>query len=162
MITTERLTLRRPIMADAHAITAILQDVEVAKWLTNPPFPYTLADAEAYIALDHEEDVYAIVDEAGICGVISLRSELGYYLAQDRWGRGYMKEAASVLVDAHFELSDKDLESGHFVDNTRSRAVLVSLGFKDTEVDRHYCPARDAALDNQKMVLTRAAWEAKS
>ncbi|MGJ8612018.1 MAG: GNAT family N-acetyltransferase [Octadecabacter sp.] len=160
-ITTDRLTLRAPRASDAPAIADILQDVEVAKWLTNPPFPYTVADAEEYIGLDHDEDVYFIVDDEGVCGCISLRSELGYYLAQNRWGRGYMKEAATALVRAHFASSDADLESGHFVGNKRSRGVLVSLGFRNVDVDQHYCPARDATLDNQKMILTRANWLAQ-
>jgi RimJ/RimL family protein N-acetyltransferase len=149
-------------MGDAPAITRILQDVEVAKWLTNPPFPYTLEDAEAFIGMAHDEDVYFIADDTGVCGCISLRSELGYYLAPDRWGRGYMKEAAVALVADHFETSDADLESGHFVGNERSRGVLVSLGFQDTTIDRHFFPAREATLNNQKMILTRAGWEARS
>ena len=159
MIKTDRLTLRRPQLADAPALTSILQDVEVAKWLTNPPFPYTLDDAKAFIGLDHDEDVYFIVDPQCLCGCISLRSELGYYLARDRWGRGYMKEAARALVAEHFTASNADLESGHFVDNARSRGVLLSLGFRDTGIDAHYCPARDETLDNQKMILTLADWE---
>lgn len=160
MMKTERLILRALVQGDAPAITAILQDVAVAEWLTNPPFPYTLADAEQFIAMDHNEDVYAIEDAAGVCGVISLRSELGFYLAQDRWGRGYMKEAAAALVTAHFAGFNADLESGHFVGNARSRSVLVSLGFQDVDVDRHHCPARGETLDNQKMILTRTMWEA--
>ena len=161
-ITTDRLTLRAPQDTDAPAITAILQDVEVARWLTNPPFPYTLADAAAFIAMDHGEDVYVIEDADGACGCISLRSELGYYLARDRWGRGYMGEAAAALVAKHFAQSDADLSSGHFVGNARSRGVLVSLGFRDTAIDRHYCPARDETLDNQMMVLSRSTWEGRS
>ena len=160
MIKTKRLTLRPLKMGDAPAITAILQNVEVAKWLTNPPWPYTINDAKDYIGLDHDETVLGIEDGDGLCGVISLRSELGYYLAQDRWGRGYMKEAAHALVAAHFETTDADLESGHFVGNARSRGVLIGLGFRDTDLDRHLCPARGETLDNQKMILTRTAWEA--
>lgn len=160
MITTDRLTLREPTVADAPAITKILQDVDVARWLTNPPWPYTLADAQEYLSLDHDGEVMMIVDADGVCGCISLRTELGYYLAQDRWGRGYMKEAAAALVAHHFATSDADLESGHFVGNARSRGVLVGLGFQDTAIDAHFSPAREDTLDNQKMVLTRANWKA--
>ncbi len=160
MITTKRLTLRAPRLADGADVTKIMQDVEVARWLTNPPFPYTLADAEGFISMEHGENVYFMDDAQGLCGCISLGSELGYWLAQDRWGQGYMSEAAHAVVSKHFADSDADLDSGHFVGNARSRGVLLGLGFRDTDIDQHFCPARGETLDNQKMLLSRADWEA--
>jgi RimJ/RimL family protein N-acetyltransferase len=162
MIVTERLTLRAPAAADAPRVTNIMQDVEVTSWLTNPPYPYALSDAETFIAMDHGGSVHFIHDGDGLCGCISLDGELGYWLARDRWGRGYMSEAAGAVVVQHFETSDADLDSGHFVGNARSRGVLMGLGFVDGDIDQHYCPTLDATLDNQKMVLTRAAWESRS
>ena len=44
-LTTKRLQLRPPVASDATAITAILNDFEISKWLSVVPFPYTRADA---------------------------------------------------------------------------------------------------------------------
>lgn len=161
-ITTDRLTLRAPEMADAAAVAAVLQNVDVARWLTNPPFPYALADAQAFIAMDHEGAVYFIHDNDGLCGCITLRSDLGYWLAQDRWGRGYMTEAANAVVAAHFAASNAPLSSGHLVGNARSRRILVRLGFRDDRVISHFIPARKTETDVQKMRLTHADWEARA
>ena len=44
-LTTKRLQLRPPVAADATAITAILNDFEISKWVSVVPVPYTRADA---------------------------------------------------------------------------------------------------------------------
>ena len=49
-LTTKRLQLRSPVASDATAITAILNDFEISKWLSVVPFPYTRADALEFIA----------------------------------------------------------------------------------------------------------------
>ena len=39
MSTTDRLTLRAPCLNDTAVVTRIMQDIEIARWPTNPPFP---------------------------------------------------------------------------------------------------------------------------
>ncbi|MBR1989022.1 MAG: GNAT family N-acetyltransferase, partial [Firmicutes bacterium] len=63
--------------------------------------------------------------------------ELGYSLAQDCWGKGYMTEAANAVIDYAFE----DLElvvmgicTGP--DNKRSQRVIEKCGFKFEGVQR--------------------------
>ena len=48
-IQTERLTLRHPVEADAPALVTQLNDYEVAKWLSQVPYPYTRTDADEWI-----------------------------------------------------------------------------------------------------------------
>lgn len=49
LIRTGRLTLRRPEMKDAEAITAALANYRVAQMLTRVPQPYHLEDAEDWL-----------------------------------------------------------------------------------------------------------------
>lgn len=162
MITTKRLTLRAPRTGDAAAVTKVMQDIEVTRWLTNPPYPYTLADAESFIAKDHGENVYFIEDAQRVCGCISLNQGLGYWLARDRWGLGYMSEAAIAVVAHHFGETDVPLRGGYLVGNGRSRAILEKVGFRDDFVKSVFIPALGEDVDVQKMLLSRSDWEART
>lgn len=160
-IITDRLTLRAPALRDADAVTAVLQDDAVERWLTNPPYPYTLKDAEDFIGLDHAGTVRFIEDDGGLCGCVSLRDGLGYWLARDRWGRGYMTEAARAVVAHRFKTSDADIRSGYVVGNVASRRILEGLGFRDDFVKTVPIAARGEDMNVQKMRLTHADWAAR-
>ena len=91
-------------------------------------------------------------------GVVGITGHLGYWLGKPFWGRGYMTEAASALIDAYFEQTkSNEIISGAFADNTGSQAVLGKLGFVRTGVSRCPCPARGGEVDHIDMVLTREA-----
>ena len=165
-LTTERLTLRPLTEAGVPALVVALDDYNVSGWLTLVPFPYTEADARAFIGgLDDASrfDGYGIFDEAGLVGGIGIAETLGYWIAWDAWGRGYATEAAEALIGHHFAETDvASLVSGHFEGNIPSAHVLEKLGFTHTGVvERVKSRAQgiDMALEN--MVLTRAAWEAR-
>jgi RimJ/RimL family protein N-acetyltransferase len=103
------VALRSWEMTDAPAIVAAVSgDEELAGWLDRLPQPYTLADAEFYIALEGEEK-FAVTEADGgrIVGSIGLRwdreeatAEIGYWLRADARGNGYMTRAVR-LVAAH-------------------------------------------------------------
>ena len=87
--------------------------------------------------------------------------ELGYSLAQDCWGKGYMTEAANAVIDYAFE----DLElvvmgicTGP--DNKRSQRVIEKCGFKFEGVQRrgyHIFTGEDR--DNLVFSMLREEWE---
>jgi RimJ/RimL family protein N-acetyltransferase len=161
VLRTKRLTLRPVNPADAPAIVAGVNDWDVAKWLAVVPHPYTDDDAHSFISeiVPSIPKLWAI-DDAQLVGIISIDTEIGYWLARDRWGRGYMTEAARAVVAHHFaDPAAENLLSGHFVGNERSGAVLAKLGFVNLEVRRIYSLARGEDVDSQKMILTRANWE---
>jgi ribosomal-protein-alanine N-acetyltransferase len=93
--------------------------------------------------IEHQEkhgfSLWAVVEKesgdlVGDCGLIYVGGrgpeiELAYHLARDRWGRGYVTEAAAACVD--YGLGELDLEEiialtdpGHFV----SRRVMEKIG----------------------------------
>jgi len=53
-ITTSRLVLRAPKREDLDAIVRGLNNLEVSRWTRRIPYPYSIADAEAWLALPVE------------------------------------------------------------------------------------------------------------
>ncbi|MDO4517628.1 MAG: GNAT family protein [Bacillota bacterium] len=57
--------------------------------------------------------------------------EMGYSLAKDRWGRGYMTEAAMRLIEYAFEVIKLDVLMIRTSDsNLRSQRVIEKCGFQ--------------------------------
>lgn len=159
---TERLLLRPPEPRDARVITKALNDFDISRWLAVVPFPYGITDAEWFINENAAGRFNARLIWAGddFVGTIGLDTELGYWLAQDQWGKGYATEAGRAVLADHFADSDNDLvKSSHFVDNTSSRNVLEKLGFVDVGPHEHFSKARGSTVPGRGMELTRARWE---
>jgi RimJ/RimL family protein N-acetyltransferase len=132
---------RPPEPSDAAAITAFFNDWDVARWLSSPPFPYALADAESWleamtasIAAGTARTV-AITVEGQLAGMCAIEpnargQNLGFWLGRPYWGRGIMTAVASELVAAHFsESCAGDIVSGYFEGNLASAAIQRRLGF---------------------------------
>lgn len=160
-IATARLILRPVRISDAGRLRETIDDHAVAKWLTNVPNPYSLADAMSFIAhcADHDGEIWAITDADGLQGMIGVEDDFGYWLGRTAWGRGYATEAGRAVVAAWFaDVSMDRLASSHFVGNDRSRRVLEKLGFEDSGPCKHISKAQGRAVNAHAMILTRAAW----
>lgn len=160
-IRTRRLTLRPLAMADAPAVVKALGLWDVTQWLTNVPFPYARADAEEFIptvTAPGADPHWAIDAGEGLIGLISVRSELGYWLDYDYHGQGLMSEAAEAVVAAQFAQSDADLVSGYHLGNGASARVLAKLGFTNTHVVTKTQVATQEPVDIQRMVLSKERW----
>ena len=140
------LRARRP--SDAEAITAACQDPEIPRW-TSVPSPYTLADAEAYLARAAEEEaagrsVHRLAVAAGddaLLGSFSLLEldrepgygEIGYWVAAEARGRGIATRAVRLLADwGRRELGLTRIEILARPENLPSRRVAEKAGFRDT------------------------------
>ena len=109
---TERLRLRRPVLSDAAEIfERWTQDPAVSRYLVWRPHE-TLAQAEQHIARciasweDGTEFVWHIenLGSGALVGALACRPDhhgvnLGYLLARDSWGEGYMVEALRPLIE---------------------------------------------------------------
>ena len=112
---TPRLRLRRPEMSDAERIFhRYAQDAEVTKYLTWLPHTDS-AEAEALITSCDDnwqsgKSMTWVIEEADsgdLVGMLAARPaghrvNLGYVIARDRWGRGYMTEALTRLIELLF------------------------------------------------------------
>lgn len=164
LLSTRRLTLQPLVRQDATRIARLINDIEVARWLTNVPHPYTTADADAF--LDRQKDTaghtYGIHGTEGFMGVVSIVKQLGYWLGRPFWGQGVMSEAARAVVDAYFKAEAGALSSGYLLGNGASARILEKLGFERTEIIESPVPSLGQTVANQQMRLTRSRWEALS
>lgn len=144
-VRTQRLTLRPGWKEDAPAIAQAIGHEEVCGRLTRAPWPYTLRDAEAFVAAQAQCAHPALLifehvaRQVRLIGCIGLTPgaegvhELGYWLTPSAWGQGYATEAARGVVHmARDSLRLKRLTAGHMVDNPASGRVLRKLGFRPT------------------------------
>ena len=108
---TERLRLRKPVLADAEVIfQQYAQDADVTKyltWLPNGKIEDTREFVRTCLTTWQEGDSYHWVivrkEDRLLLGMITARVdghkwELGYVLARAYWGRGYMTEAVKSLI----------------------------------------------------------------
>jgi len=139
---TPRLLLRPGFPEDAPALAAAMSDKAIAINLAVVPWPYTLRDAEAFLASPRDPVlpsflIFERTDGAprlvGSCGLGRRPSgavEMGYWIARPYWSRGFATEACSALVDIARALGFVSLEGSHFIDNPASARVLEKLGFE--------------------------------
>ncbi|MGA8013896.1 MAG: GNAT family N-acetyltransferase [Candidatus Acidiferrales bacterium] len=117
-IETERLLLREFRASDETGIHAYASDPEVVRlmiWGPNTPeqtraFLQTMLKTQEQWPRPFVELAIELKAESRMIGSIGLRvkdepnraADMGYVLARDQWGRGYMTEAARAILDAAF------------------------------------------------------------
>ena len=161
-ITTKRLVLKKPRHKDKQSIVSQIGDWEVAKWLSEVPYPYTEDDADDWInSLSKQELTFNIFQSDSLIGGIRLTHEdddyyeLGFWLGREHWGQGFATEACKGLLNyAEEELGIRNFKSSHIIGNDGSARVLARLGFKKTGEGEIYCLSREETLPCIKMVLT--------
>ena len=128
---------------DADSLAKSANDPRVAVQLRDLfPSPYTLADAEEWLANATAQDPvtnFAIADGPTVMGGIGLvlqndifskTAELGYWLGVDYWGRGIVTEAVQRFVRCGFESFDLvRIFATVKADNPGSARVLEKSGF---------------------------------
>ncbi|WP_424970204.1 GNAT family N-acetyltransferase [Dinoroseobacter sp. S76] len=162
LLTTPRLRLRPVTEADAEAIVTAINDYEVVRWLSRAPFPYTRADALAFIAKNTENagQVWMIEDASGLVGCIGRKREFGYWLAHSAWGQGYGTEAGRAVLDWHFaDPEAPGLLSGYHEGNGRSAHVLEKLGFVPCADRKIHALALDCDVTIKGMWMDRAEYD---
>ena len=139
---TPRLLLRPGFPEDAMALATAMSDKAIARNLAVVPWPYTLRDAEAYLAsprdpvlpsfliLERTDSAPRLVGSCGLGRRPSGAVEMGYWIARPYWGRGLATEACGALVEIARALGLASLEGSHFIDNPASARVLEKLGFE--------------------------------
>ena len=130
----------------SQALAALLQDGRVRRMLRDGlPYPYTEADARAFLAetlaSDPEEVfAFAIAQEDIPVGSLGMfrqgnihrrTAELGYYLGPDHWGQGIGTWAVREAVQWAFARTDLlRIFAEPFAENHASCRVLEKAGFQ--------------------------------
>lgn len=131
---------------DVEDVLRYANNDKIARNLRNAfPHPYILTDAQDFVnsCVEGDEDrqlCRAIEVEGHAAGSIALfrggdvycmTAELGYWLAEEFWGRGIMTEAVRQMCEEGFEQWDDlvRIYAEPFAHNTGSRRVLEKAGF---------------------------------
>lgn len=133
-------------MSDAADLAAALNNKKILDNLRDGlPYPYTEQDGREYITamLSADEDetfAFAITVDGRAVGSIGVfrqgnihrqTAELGYYIAEEHWGKGYMTEAVRQICRYVFEKSDiLRIYAEPFAQNAASCRVLEKAGFQ--------------------------------
>ena len=163
--------LRKWRLSDAKDLAAALSNEKILNNLRDGlPFPYTEQDAGDYITamLSADENstfAYAItVDDRAVGSIGAFRqsnihrqtAELGYYLAEEYWGRGIMTEAIRQLCGIVFDTTDiLRIYAEPFAYNTGSRRALEKAGFALEGIMKNNAVKNGKVLDMALYSLTR-------
>lgn len=152
-ITTPYLRLRPLTADDAPGIARLAGDWDIARMTALIPHPYTLADAQSFIAsVDSSDNTFAIERDGvlvGCCGARSVSGAygIGYWVGKPYWGQGIATEAARALI-AHLRAREPGcaIAVSHMVENEASARVIRKLGFRRTGEKQTFCVARAVAV----------------
>ncbi|MAI16369.1 MAG: GCN5 family acetyltransferase [Gammaproteobacteria bacterium] len=137
---TARLLLKHLGDQDKYRLVELLSVYEVAQSLTRVPYPYTLSDAEDWLARVKENPFnLSIFLNDELIGGVSLSDrrdrsyELGYWVGADYWGQGFATEAAGGLLNfAYLQIHPLVVVANVYKENVVSSKVLRKLGFTAT------------------------------
>ncbi len=138
--------LRAWTLEDAPALAKLINNKKVQDNLRDGlPFPYGEEDAKAFLsamlASDPDQNLaFAIEADGKLIGSISATrcanihfrtAELGYYLGEPYWGKGFATEAVRQICDYIYRNTDIiRIFAEPFAYNTASCRVLEKAGFQ--------------------------------
>jgi [ribosomal protein S5]-alanine N-acetyltransferase len=136
--------LRPWTMDDLDNLVKFAGNKKIADNLTDAfPHPYFRENGIAYITTfmdDNPARVFAIEAEGIACGSIGVfpqtdihrkNAEMGYWLAEEYWGRGIMTEAVKRMIEHGFKSFDINrIFARPFSTNIASQRVLEKAGMK--------------------------------
>ena len=138
--------IRKWELADAKDLAAAVSNRKLQDNLRDGlPYPYTEQDGVEFISTilsadENEIFAFAITTEGKVIGSISvfrqgnihrLTAELGYYIAEEYWGKGIMTKAVKQICKYVFDNSDiLRIYAEPFAFNAASCRVLEKAGFQ--------------------------------
>lgn len=178
IIETERLILRKWTQDDAESLFIYAKNPNVGPIAGWPPhknieesrdiIENVFAGVECYAICEKENNVAIGAVELKLNGHTDMTErdnecELGYWLGEPFWGRGYMPEAAFALIKRGFEeLGMTTIWCGYYDGNEKSKRVQEKLGF----AYHHTCDEVPVPLLNEIRVghtniMTKEQWESR-
>ena len=142
----QEIKIRKWMLTDSKELAAALSNKKILDNLRDGlPYPYTEQDGQDFISAmlaADEDDTFAFavtVDNKVIGSIGAFRqgnihrqtAELGYYIAEEYWGKGIMTEAVKQLCDYVFSHTDIiRIFAEPFAFNAASCRVLEKAGFQ--------------------------------
>ena len=154
--------IRKWELSDAKDLAAALSNRKVQDNLRDGlPYPYTEQDGKEFISAmlsadENETFAFAITVDNMVLGSIGIfrqgnihrqTAELGYYIAEEYWGKGIMTEAVKQICEYVFGDSDIiRIYAEPFAYNIASCRVLEKVGFQ------YEGTLRSNAVKNSKVI----------
>ena len=164
--------IRKWELSDAKDLAMALSNKKIQDNLRDGlPYPYTEQDGLDYISAmlsadENETFAFAITVDGKVVGSIGVfrqknihrqTAELGYYIAEEYWGRGVMTEAVIQICEYIFEKSDIiRIYAEPFAYNAASCRVLEKAGFQYEGTLRSNAVKNGKVIDMKMYSLLKA------
>lgn len=164
--------IRKWELSDAKDLAAALSNKKVQDNLRDGlPYPYTEQDGKEFISAmlsadESETFAFAITVDNMVIGSIGIfrqgnihrqTAELGYYIAEEYWGKGIMTEAVKQICEYVFAKSDIiRIYAEPFAYNIASCRVLEKVGFQYEGTLRSNAVKNGKVIDMEMYSLLKA------
>jgi RimJ/RimL family protein N-acetyltransferase len=163
-IHTRRLSIAPVVLSEAQSL-ADLVTAKVSLWTAPIPWPYTIADANDWIANTSPDSRMGIRLDGKLIGMTGLPAkdgeEAGFWINERYEGQGFATEAVGGVIEFAFVQRSLDvLESVVHRDNAASRRVHEKLGFTIVDETNRYWSNKNREVPVVIFRLTARDWKA--
>ncbi|WP_294409531.1 GNAT family N-acetyltransferase [uncultured Ruminococcus sp.] len=95
------------------------------------------------------------IDVVGYIGGVNGTPVIGYNLAQEYWGNGYMTEACKCVIDYLFSKGYSKIRIDAMSENIASIKVIQKCGGVFLETEEEYIPAKGKAVAINKYIVKK-------
>lgn len=166
--------IRKWKLSDAKALASALSNTKIQDNLRDGlPYPYTEQDGVDFISAmlsadENEKFAFAITIDGKVIGSTGVfrqgnihrqTAELGYYIAEEYWGKGIMTEAVRQICMYVFDKSDIiRIYAEPFAYNAASCRVLEKAGFQYEGTLRNNAVKNGKVIDMKMYSLLKTEW----
>jgi ribosomal-protein-alanine N-acetyltransferase len=162
------IKLRGFLDSDIRSIARHANNFNVSRYMASRmPYPYTEGDAQWWVETGSKEmGLNMAIDLAAECiGVVGVQfgqgelqysAEIGYWIAEDHWGKGIATEAISKMTERVFsDTKIVRLSAPVFSPNKASMRVLEKCGYALEAIHHRAAFKNDEFMDEHIFVKFR-------
>jgi RimJ/RimL family protein N-acetyltransferase len=149
-LSTTRLLIK-PIEHSEAADVAAMVTENISRWTSQVPWPYSTDDALSWLHSTPLWERLGIYSEGKLVGTIRMPlsddDELGFFIAEEHQGKGYVTEAAQALIAFAFDSTGLNFMLSYcHPENAASIRVHEKLGFKKLKETMRYWPNKQREI----------------
>ena len=160
-IKTNRLVIKAITTEYKSSLLKEIGNWEVAKWLSRVNYPYSEKDFNDWLVIASQGDLNLnifknnlLVGGIGLSPCENNFYELGYWIAEKYWGKGFATESVyEFLKFARNEHGYKNFKATVKYNNTASLVILKKIGFKIFGDAQIYSLSNKKYIDSKILLL---------
>jgi len=169
VVSNSMIKLRGFQDSDIRSITRYANNFHVSCYMASRmPYPYTEGDAQWWVkigskelglnfAIDLNSECIGVVGVQFGQGELQYSAEIGYWIAEEHWGKGIASEAVSKMTEHIFsDTKIVRLSAPVFSPNKASMRVLEKCGYALEAVHRQAVYKNEEFMDEHIFVKFRA------